>query len=261
MAVRLRIDPDQSHAPEPVQGRGAVVPPAPALPVLPYPRTPVQAGFRLMLSSVALTVGLVIGVGVMEYVNPYEQAKPSWLIGTLGGRLAAAELQAVEKAKAAFTEGVKAGELRAQVAYDERLLKLQLEKETAFATVQADLDRTSKAYEALYQVSVVTSQAAMTMEADLARTRSTTVAQSQGARTFMANIADFVGVIGTLGGDQTLAGVNGDSFRQEMSNNITAAGTSGAGAMASRILSQFPSPAEFRVNREATLQKAFAPAR
>ena len=261
MAVRLRIDPIQAAASVPEQGRGAVATSAPAMPVNSSPRTPIQAGFRLMLSSVALTVGIVAGVALMEYANPYEHAKPSWLIGTLGGRLAAAELQAVEKAKIAFTEGVKAGELRAQLAYDEKLLKLQLEKETAFATVQADLDRTSRAYDAIYQVTVLTSQAAMTMETELSKVRSTTVAQTQGFRTLAANVADALGVFGTLGGNESLASTNGDVFRQEMTNSINAAGTSGAGVLASRLLSQFPSPAEFRVNREATLQKAFAPSR
>ena len=266
--TRLRID--QHDAPV----QGTAVQAQPAQPVLAQtPRTLVQSSIRTTVLGVCLSAGLVAGVALLEFTCPYDHLKPTYLLGTLTGRLAEAEMNASAKAKAAYVEGVKAGELNSQITYETKLAKVQLERDSALAvaqqqaqlqreqavaTLQANLDRTTKAYEGLYQVGTVTTQAAMTMEADLAKVRATTVAQTQGARGVMANLADIVGIVGMLGGDEKLASVNGDAFRSQMTQDITSAGTAGAGAMASRILAQFPNPAQFRVEQENVLQRAFA---
>ena len=266
--TRLRID----HHDALVQG--TAVQAQPAQPVLSQtPRTLVQSSIRTTVLGVCLSAGLVAGVALVEFTCPYDHLKPTYLLGTLTGRLAEAEMNASAKAKAAYVEGVKAGELNSQITYETKLAKVQLERDSALAvaqqqaqlqreqavaTLQANLDRTTKAYEGLYQVGTVTTQAAMTMEADLAKVRATTVAQTQGARGVMANLADIVGIVGMLGGDEKLASVNGDAFRSQMTQDITSAGTAGAGAMASRILAQFPNPAQFRVEQENVLQRAFA---
>ena len=247
---RLRIDPAAAVS-LPAQGRGG----QPAVPVTPPPatRSAVQSGLRLALSSAVLTAGFVLGVGAMEYLNPKDELKPSYLLGTLAGRLTAAEVKAAEQAKIAFTEGVKAGELRAQYAYDEKLLAINAQKDQAFATLQANLDRTSRAYEALYQIGVQTAQAAMLMEADLMRTRSTTIANRQGVRGLAAELADLVGMVT---GNPL---INGDEFRDQITDSINRSGAAGVGYIASFIATHFQNPADFRVQQEAVLQQAFGP--
>ncbi|MCC7064886.1 MAG: hypothetical protein IT456_18890 [Planctomycetes bacterium] len=212
-----------------------------------------QSGLRLALSSAVLTAGFVLGVGAMEYLNPKEELKPSYLIGTLAGRLTAAEVKAAEQAKIAFTEGVKAGELRAQIVYDEKVLALNAQKDQAFATLQANLDRTSRAYEALYQVGIQTAQAAMAMEADLVRIRATTVGNRQTFRGLAAEMADLVGI---LSGNPLL---NGDQYRDQIVDSINRSGAAGVGDLAQIIRTTFKNPADFRIEQESVLQYAFGP--
>jgi hypothetical protein len=268
MPIRLRIDPLDV----PVQSTAVVAQAAQPV-VQTTPRDLLQSSIRTTILGACLCAGAVAGIALLEFTCPYDHLKPTYLIGTLAGRLAGAEMDASAKAKTAYVEGVKAGELNSQIAYETKLAKVQLEKDSALAvaqqqaqlareqavaTLQASLERTTKAYEGLYQVGIVTTQAAMTMEADLARVRATTVAQTQGARGVMANLADIVGIVGMLGGDAKLASVNGDPLRSQMTQNITSAGTEGAGAMASQILARFPNPAQFRVEQENVLQRAFS---
>lgn len=247
---RLRIDPAAAVS-LPAQGRGG----QPAVPVTPpaAARSAVQSGVRLALSSAVLTAGFVLGVGAMEYLNPKEELKPSYLLGTLAGRLTAAEVKAAEQAKIAFTEGVKAGELRAQYAYDEKLLAINAQKDQAFATLQANLDRTTRAYEGLYQVGIQTAQSAMSIEAELVRVRALSAEKNQRVRGFAAEFADLLGIASNN------PFMNGDEFRDQIADSINRSGGAGVGNVASLIFARFPNPADFRVQQEAVLQQAFGP--
>lgn len=247
---RLRIDPAAAVS-LPAQGRGE----RPAVPVAApsAARSAVQSGVRLALSSAVLTAGFMLGVGLMEYLNPKEELKPSYLLGTLAGRLTSAEVKAAEQAKIAFTEGVKAGELRSQLAYDKDLAAINAQKDQAFATLQANLDRTSRAYEGLYQVSVQTAQAAMTMEGELLRVRALSAEKNQRVRGLAAEFTDLVGM---LSGNPY---INGDEYRDQIADSINRSGSAGAGNVAQLIMTRFPNPADFRVQQEAVLQQAFGP--
>lgn len=216
---------------------------------------------RLAASGTLLMAGAVLGVGLMEYLNPKEEFKPSYLIGTLTGRMAGAEAKAAEQAKASFVQGMKEGELKAQLAYDKELAKVAVWQQNAIQIMQADLDRTTGAWQNAYQLTQAAMQGAIAMEGDLVRMRAMTVAQNQGVKGTVANLMDFVGVIGALGGDQTLAQVSGDEMRSQMAAELTRGGMQDAGAMARTIMSRFPNPAQWRLEREEVLRQAFTPPR
>lgn len=256
-APRLRIEP--TPAPVDLARQGRSEPVQQAAPASDRPRSSVRSGMRLAASGSLVMAGAVVAVGLIEYLSPVEEFKPSYLVGTLTGRMAAAEARAAEQAKAAFTEGVKSGELRAQIAYDEKLAKIEVWKQNAVQVMQADLDRTTAAWQTAYNLTQAATQGAIQMESDMVRMRASTVAQTQGVRGAAANLMDFVGMIGALGGDRNLAQVNGDGMREEMTRSITRGGMQDAGAMAHQIMSKFPNPAQWRLEREEVLRQAFAP--
>lgn len=255
---RLRIEP--THAPTASTVLSAAQPlPEPALPVPARPRSIVRAGLRWAASGTIVMVGAVVVLGSIEYLSPDPRFTPSHLIGTMSGRLAAAEAKAAQDAKASYVEGIKAGELKADLAYQKELAKVAVWQQNAIQTLQADLDRSTAAWQNAYQLTQVATQGAIAMESDLVRMRAATVAQNQGMKGAAANLLDFVGMLGALGGDRQFAQVNGDAMRSEMAAELTRGGMQDAGAMAARIMQQFPNPAQFRIEREEALRKAFTP--
>ena len=259
MSVRLRIDPNQPHSHATEQGRGAVASPPVSAIASERPRSSVRAGLRLAASGTLVMAGAVLTVGLVEYLSPVEEFKPSYLVGTLTGRMAGAEAKAAQAAKAAYAEGVKEGELKADLAYQKEMAKVAVWQQNAIQTMQADLDRTTAAWQTAYSLTQVATQGAIQMESDMVRMRASTVAQSQGMRGAAANLMDFVGMLGALGGDQNLAQINGEGMRDEISRSITRGGMQDAGAMAHQIMSKFPNPAQWRLEREEVLRQAFAP--
>ena len=249
---RLRIEPRALPTQASQQPSAATAPvPARQFSLIRIAGRFVASGFTMM----ALTVAVA---GAFEYLQPNDHLKPSYLVGNLTGRLAAEELASVEKAKAAFAEGVKTGELKAQIQYDAKLARIEVAKQNAIQVLQTDLNQSTAAWEAAYQLTNAALQGAMQMEASLNQIRASSVAQSQGAKTWFANAADVLGVLGAITGDSTMARVNGNGIRSEMAGEITRAGTQDAGVMAKRIMGQFPNPSQFRIEREGALRQAWA---
>lgn len=252
---RLRIDPTLSSA---ASSTAVAASPAHQVATSP-PRHVVRTGLRWAASGTLLMVGAVVALGLVEYLSPDPRFTPSHLIGTMSGRLAAAEAKAAQDAKAAYVEGVKEGELKADLAYQKELAKVAVWQQNAIQVMQADLDRTTAAWQNAYQLTQVALQGAIGMENDLMRIRASTVAQNQGVKGAVANIMDLVGVLGGLSGNSQYSQVNGDGLRADMAAELTRGGMQDAGAMSARIMGQFPNPAQFRIERENALRQAFAP--
>lgn len=219
---------------------------------------------RSVLTGVLLAVGVITGVGLMEYANPSETYRPSYLLGTLGGRKAAAELNAERDAQAAYVNAVKDGELKAQAVFEAQLATIKADAQNTINAFAAELERSNKAYEALYQMTNSATQIALEMEKSLALTRAETVASGQTGKRQIAALADWVGVLGELAGDPSIAiagSAYGDRLRSEMASEVSRGAMMDVGSMHRSIMARVPNVAEIRLQQEANIRAAIEQAR
>jgi len=264
MSARLTIPQDLPVLTEEVsKPREGVHLPAPQKTAL---RDAASSG-RTAFTGVLLAVGVISGVGLMEYANPSEIFRPSYFIGTLSGRKETAELNAAQDAQAAYVKAVKEGELGAQIAYETKLREveeayqrdladIEADKQNVIAAFASELDRTNKAYEAMYQMTNNATQVALEMERDLARARAETVASAQGAKRTVAALADWVGIFGQIAGDSSMAGASNyaDNLRSDMAAEISRGAGLDVGSLHRQIMQRIPNVAEIRLQQEANIR-------
>lgn len=230
---------------------------------------PAASGAKTAFSGLLLSVGVITGIGLMEYANPSDLLRPSYLLGTLSGRKESAELNASKDAQSSYVHAVKDGELTAQIAYEEKLRVVEEAYQRQLAGIEADknntinafaaeLERTNKAYDASYQMSSNALQAALEMERDLARARAETIASAQGTKRSVAALADWVGVFGALAGDSSMASASmyADNLRSEMASEVSRGAQMDVGGMHRQIMAKVPNVAEIRLQQETNIRAA-----
>lgn len=198
----------------------------------PYPVMPSMGGVakaaRLVSTLVSQTVFLTILVAVAEMFAPYDY-KPSTLLGRFSGGHEAAELETKQQATVDF--------------------------QAAIQLVTAELQRSTAAYETLYQRMNAVTQQAYQMETIVLQMQQQVVSQGMGVQTFSSEIADLACLVspflqGTEYEDLNQACGVGRAIRQGQADELAHTARDHSAIVPRNVFRDLPDPAANRLEAE-----------
>lgn len=224
--------------------------------------TPQPSGGRLKfaLNSIGSAVGVVVLLGAVQLAIPdeYKQYRPSAIYGDITGEMLAAEMDAQVRSAAAFAEGQKEGELKAQIHFENQLVTIKLEAEKQLTAYKAVMERTNKWYETLFGALGKSVEAGLQMEQEQARQRVAATSTSQMFSRLIVSVLDGMGTTGELLGDRQLSqyGDKADQLRRKMEMQLNTAAASGAGSQYNAIMNGIPNVGTLQVHQQQWLREA-----
>lgn len=220
------LPPQQPHQ---QQGQGVYPPQMQPVPVMPSMGGVAKAA-RLLSTLVSQTVVFTIIIGVAEVTAPPEY-RPSTLLGRFSGGHEAAELKAKQQATAEYQQ------------------QLQL--------IGAELDRTTRAYDALYQRANAITQQAYQMEAMVLQYQEQVVSQGMEMQSTGANLADLACLVSPLFTGTDFEGLNqtcglGKAIRQGQASELAMTARDHSAVVPRNVFQDLPDPAANRLHAEQT---------
>lgn len=200
----------------------------------PYPVMPSMSGVaraaRLLSTLVSQTVVLTVLVALAE-VNAPEAYRPSTILGRFSGGHEAAELKAKQEATAAFQQ------------------QLQL--------IGAELDRTTRAYDSLFQRANAVTQQAYQMEAMVMQFQEQVASQGMASQTFGANVADLACLAAPFFDAESQDALRqtcglGKAIRQGQASELAATARDHSAIVPRNVFQNLPDPASMRLEAEQT---------
>lgn len=250
------ILPPPHHAPPTIGPQQSAQHP-PALRI-PPPATGRRWKFALnSLGSAAAAIVLLAGIQ-LAIPEEYKQYRPSAIYGDITGEMLAAEMDAQARSAAAFAEGQKEGELKAQIRFEDQLAAIKLEAEKQLTGYKAVMERTNRWYETLFGALGKSVEAGLQMEQEQARQRVAATSSSQGFSRLIVSVLDGMGTTGDLLGDWQLSqyGDKADQLRRKMEMQLNTAAASGAGSQYNAIMNGIPNVATLQAHQHQWLREA-----
>lgn len=203
----------------------------------PYPVMPSMSGVakaaRLVSTLVTQTVFLTILVALAELFVP-DAYKPSAMLGKFSGRHEAVELETKQTATVDFQRAIQ--------------------------LVAAELQRTTSAYDTLFQRSNAITQQAYQMETIVLQTQQQMAAQGMDMQTTGANLADLACLASPFFQGTEWAGLKeacgaGASIRQSQASELARIARENSAVVPRNVFDDLPDPAANYVQANAALQE------